>query len=195
HWSSLRQQARERRHALIETVGGAPSPAALLAAAAEAAGLRIKGKPSGHPLLAGGAGRLDLDNGAIWYDRDVEPARALFIQAHELAHYWLHRASFACTAQQIDPEAGEGDDFGADRAEAYSPRERLEREANVFAREFLLPGDGRVRRFVGDGQPASAVAEATGFPERVVRHQLSRALLTVEAEAEAPRPLPALDAS
>ncbi len=198
HWTELRRQARAQRRALLEATGGDPAPEALIAAAATATGLRIKGKPSGHPLLAGGEGRLDLDNGALWYDRDGAPHRALFVQAHELAHYWLHRESFACSAQQIDPEAEEGgEDFGADRAEAYSPRERQEREANVFAREFLLPGDELERRFVGDGQTAQAIAEATGFPERVVLHQLSRALLTTEGDEEVTEdgPRPGLDAS
>jgi hypothetical protein len=62
-------------------------------------------------------------------------ARARFTVAHELGHWRLHRKSAGANARFCRPE-----DVGATVSEISSSK-RLEREANLFAAELLMPAD------------------------------------------------------
>src|SRR5262249_43552214 len=81
----------------------------------------------------------------------------------------------------FDPEAAEeAIPLGVERVEGYGPLERREREANVFAREFLLPTDALRGWFVDGNRDAGSIAQRVGLPEGLVMQQLARALLTPE---------------
>ena len=67
---------------------------------------------------------------------------------------------------------------GVNRVEGYGPEELREREANVFAREFLLPTDVLREWHEVDNLRASDIADRLGLPEGMVLHQMARALLT-----------------
>jgi len=179
HWDMIRESARQQRAIVCAVTGGDTSAAALLSAADTLTGLRRVGVPPDDTLLYGS--EAVLHSGVIWYRDDVEPWRAMFYQAHEYAHYWHHGGgdSSFCAESDIDLEASEDSvPFGAQRVEGYGPHERRELEANVYAREFLLPGDELNRWFIEEGLDAAAIAARTGMPEGMVFHQLSRALLT-----------------
>src|SRR5687768_4261702 len=113
-WEDLRRNARAQRGAVL---GGTtpPTPSAqptvsaelLLAAADRLTGFEAIGLPAGEVLLDGGEAALDLDMERIWFNRDIEPRLARFYQAHEYAHYWLHREQTACRGADLDPEAAE----------------------------------------------------------------------------------------
>lgn len=181
HWEDLRRQARAQRASVLAEAGGDPSAEALLAAADRLTGLEPVGLPAGDPLLDGGEAALDLDMERIWFNRDVEPGLALFYQAHEYAHFWLHREHTACRESDLDPEAIEEPvPLGVQRVEGYGPEERREREANVFAREFLLPTDALRAWYEAEGLSATAAASRVGLPESMVLQQMARALLTPE---------------
>ena len=61
--------------------------------------------------------------------------------------------------------------------DSYSPKERAEAQANVFAREFLLPRE-KLRQRCSQGIPeADAIAAAVGVPVDLVLQQLADALL------------------
>ena len=64
------------------------------------------------------------------------------------------------------------------RVEGYGPEELREREANVFAREFLLPTDVLRERYETDSVSASDIADRLGLPKGLVLQQMARALLT-----------------
>ena len=192
-WENIRRQARGARdrsglHDLVaaETL--------LDTAAAQAELVRV-GVPSSHPLLYGAQAVLDRDQGVIWYDQSVDPLLARFYQAHELGHLYLHSNEvLVCDAAALDVEAVEEPaQTGVRRVEGYSPAERREREANVFAREFLLPTSILRHCYRADGHDARTIAAKTGLPDSLVVAQLSRALLTPEltdgAEATAPAEL------
>lgn len=66
------------------------------------------------------------------------------------------------------------------RVEGYGPEELREREANVFAREFLLPTDVLREWYETDNASANEVADRLGLPEGLVLQQMARALLTPE---------------
>jgi superfamily I DNA/RNA helicase len=66
---------------------------------------------------------------------------------------------------------------GLQRVEDYGARERRELQANVFARELLLPRDFARRLHIDEGLTSVAIAERTGLPKNLVRQQLFDALL------------------
>lgn len=189
HWDGIRSLARAKHGSVLGVANGHPSAAALLEAAENVTQIVRKGVPAGDPLLDGGQAVLDPEAGVIWYDCDCDRRLAAFYQAHEYAHFWLDGGPAKCTAADLDPEASEeGVPFGAQRVEGYSPQERREREANVFAREFLLPADLLRRWHLDEGLDAPAIATRVDLPEGMVFHQLARALLTPQVSTAAAAP-------
>ena len=179
HWEIIRAKARRQRAIVCAAAGGDISAAALLSAADTLTGLRRVGLPPGDSLLYGS--EAVLHSGIIWHRNDIEPWRTLFYQAHEYAHYWYHGDSHNafCSGADIQTDGSEDSvPLGAQRVEGYGPHERHELEANVYAREFLLPEDELKRWFIDEGLDAASIAARTGMPEGMVFHQLSRALLT-----------------
>ena len=148
------------------------------------------GVPTEYPLLYGAQAVLDREAASSGSTGRSTPALARFYQAHELGHLHLHSNDvLACDAASLDVEVGEEPpQTGARRVEGYSPAERREREANVFAREFLLPTVAPApAAYRADGHDARTIAAETGLPDSVVVAQLSRALLTPELiEEDAP---------
>ena len=132
-------------------------------------------------MLDGGDAVLDLDMERIWFNREIEPRRALFYQAHEYAHFWLHQGHGNQSDFGFDPETFEEPlPIGVNRVEGYGPDELREREANVFAREFLLPTDTLREWYESENVTASDIADRLGLPKGMVFHQMARALLTPE---------------
>ncbi len=178
HWDVIRLQAREKHTTALEVSGGDLSAEALLTAAAELTGIPRQGLPAGHPLLYQAQAVLDTDY--VWFNRDVLTWQAQFNQAHEYAHHWRHGEDAVCF--EVDIDLGASEDaiaLGADRVDGYGPHERRELEANLFAREFFLPGD-KIRAWYLAGENAQDIAEKTGMPVYMVIHQLTRALLGTE---------------
>ncbi len=183
-WDRIRRQAREF-HAEVCAFGddklppGAPAEL-LLQKAAKQTGIRVKGYTKGHPLLQGALARFERNT--ILFDNTVARWFALYNQAHEHAHIRLGHGERCCTELDIDSEVAEDKlPFGVHRVEGYSPHERIECEANVFAREFLLPGDVLTKWFVEEGLDAEKIAIRVGGSAEMtdmVCHQLARALLT-----------------
>ena len=71
--------------------------------------------------------------------------------------------------------------LGLRRVQAYSPQELRERYANVFAREFLLPGQDAQQLF-RSGKSAATIAVERGLPLGLVYQQLAVALLETHAQ-------------
>lgn len=178
HWDSIRLQARERHEAALVITGGDASAEALLFAAEKMTGIERQGLCAGHPLLYKAVAILHAD--FIWFNKDVDEWQRQFNQAHEYAHYWRHGEGSLCGEADIDAEASEDAiTLGAQRVDGYGPHERRELEANVFAREFLLPGDKLRAQYLA-GESAEDISAKTGMPVYMVIHQLTRALLGIE---------------
>ncbi len=74
----------------------------------------------------------DAAEWGIFYNGSARPERRRFTIAHELGHFVLHRAQ--------PPEGG----FNCDKSSVYSGSDTMaviEREANDFASNLLMPGD------------------------------------------------------
>jgi DNA helicase II / ATP-dependent DNA helicase PcrA len=187
HWDLLRKEAR-RRHAEVCAYGddkcdrGAPAEI-LLAKAEKMTGIRRRALPKDHPLLDGAVAKLERNT--IWYDSSVEHWLSLYYQAHEYAHHWLRHGARTCTKSDIDSEASEDKvPLGVHRVQGYGPHERNETDANLFAREFLLPGDVLKAWFTETGLNAEQIATQVGVSIEMVCHQLARSLLTPDVPSD-----------
>lgn len=190
-WSALRQRARIH-HARLRAVlprENMPLPSAetLLAAAEAETGYQRIAVSKRDPLLAGAQAVLNRDMECIWFAHQSPPPQQRFAQAHEFAHYWLHPYSESCAVDD-NPDNLHTASFTAagQIAEGYSPKQRREDEANVFAAEFLLPAPSLRRAFLDHRWSAVKIAEHVGVSESWVLAQLEEALLL---------PVPADDSS
>lgn len=180
NWDRIRQFAREF-HVEVCNFGDekhqvGASAEILLAKAEKTTKIKRKGYRKGHPLLRGALARFERDT--ILFDNTVAPWLSLYHQAHEYGHIRLGHGERCCTASDIDSEAAEEKlPIGVHRVEGYGPQEQIECEANVFAREFLLPGNVLKEWFMG-GLNAEQIAQKVGVSIEMVCHQLARALLT-----------------
>jgi len=176
--SEIRRQARQRRVEIgIEL--NTPVPAeAVIAACLSAAGLeRFFVNPT-DPMLAGAMAVLDLQLGMIVQDSTRTLPQQSFDAAHEMAHVWLHKGSCHCTPQDLNPDSTEEAPGSArSKVDGYSPKQRRENEANVFAAELLLPGPLARRLFLEEHLASEAIADALGLPGDVVQKQLAASLL------------------
>lgn len=114
---------------------------------------------------------------------DVSHADRAFLIAHEFGHWKLHPADHGSCHKLIDvslkPE--DTDAFGTQKVEAYGARERAELQANIFAREFLLPRETAKVLFF-DGKTAVDIQRELNLPLELVRQQLLDGLLLPTAE-------------
>ncbi len=178
-WSSVRQEACRRRAALLGDDSSDTDAETTLAAAIRAAGLDCHARPPDDALLSGAHAVLDTEAEAIWFRSDLPPETRRLIIAHELAHLWLHHTEDGETAHPAEAvcrteavcRCAESDFEEPETATlvGYGPRERGEIEANIFAREFLLPTALLRRWFWEEGLSADAIAERAGLPAPAVR--------------------------
>lgn len=185
-FDAIRHLARLRYAEALAESGGVNTAAALLDAATALTGIERQGVAEDDPVLCGAEAILEPSTPAIFYKKSVSPEQAAFYQAHEFGHHWLDSSTGACTGRDIDeamPE--ERVPLGIQRIEGYGPRERRECQANVFAREFLLPSHEARRLFVEERLTAATIAERLGLPPGLVQQQLAHALLVPDAEPEA----------
>src|SRR5579884_577272 len=183
-WTALRRRARAYHQQVRSQLPAQTPPLvpaeALLAAAEAETGLTRLPLPPGDSLLAGAQAVLDRDMGCIWYAQDdgLPEARQRFAQAHEFAHHWLHPGPCRCHVEDgEDAFLAEPLSPGAQVAYGYSPAERRETEANLFAAEFLLPAPALRHAFLVHGWNAARIAEHVGLSESCVLAQLAEALL------------------
>lgn len=121
---------------------------------------------------------------ALFYNAQMRRWFSQFCQAHEYAHIYLqHGSAHYCSAEDINLTDAESDSvpLGENRITGYSSRERREREANLFAREIMLPSNVLRHLFIKDNWRAADFVRASGLPFDFVTRQLSFALLVSDA--------------
>jgi superfamily I DNA/RNA helicase len=141
----------------------------------------------GDKTLGGADAVLLRELQQIIVRKDISSAERAFLVAHEFGHWKLHHEGHEGCHKVVEstlkPE--EGDTFGAQKVEAYGARERAELQANIFARELLLPRDVARSRFL-DGESAQSLSEDLDLPLELVRQQLLDALLLPEPTQTTP---------
>ena len=141
-WSELRRQARAWHYEIAPDAADLPPAATLLARAEALTGVRRFGRPADDVLLDGAEACYDREGKRIFYSESLSADDTAFYVAHEFAHHKLHDLHSRCTADDVDTATpAEPDMSVVGDSDAYSPKERTEAQANLFAREFLLPRD------------------------------------------------------
>ena len=176
-WDSIRQLARQKR-AELDAISLSNTASEVLTVAEQATQINSQELPSDDSLLNGADAVLDLEVNTIWCNSEIPPDILDYYKAHEFAHFWLENQSHSCASNDLESRlAEEKSPFGVDRVDNYNPKERREAQANVFAREFLLPTPTLRTWFLEEHWSASKIANFTGVPESVVFHQLTDTLL------------------
>ena len=176
-WDSIRQLARQKR-AELEAISTSNTASEVLSVAAQVTQINTQELPADDSLLNGADAVLDLDVKMIWCNSEIASDILDYYKAHEFAHFWLENQSFSCASIDLEARlAEEKSPFGVDRVENYNPKERREAQANVFAREFLLPALTLRTWFLDEHWSAAKIAKFTGVPESVVFRQLTDTLL------------------
>ena len=132
--------------------------------------------PSGDPLLGGAIGVLDTVSRVIWLADNLSKAVENATCAHEFGHYFLHSAGPLCNSVDLS-DMSSGDNQAAALVEGYSPRQRREMEANMFASEFLFPLSLASELFVNQEMNAAEIASLLNLTFPHVCSQLSDAVL------------------
>lgn len=169
-------------HNKIVNAGADPfDPLALVNGASAHLDLEIAWLHLDDPALKNARALFDQQSGTICCGEvDGHVDRALLV-AHEIGHVEIHARPSICTVDDIDPSRStEAAPIGLQRVEDYGARERRELQANVFAREFLLPRAMASRLHMEERLTATAITERTGLPSALVRQQLFDALLFPE---------------
>ncbi len=201
-FEQVRRSAAEL-HEVVVAAGANPlDPMSLVKVAIEQLELELYWLPPGDPALRGAHAVFDEQSGVVCCEDEGTSAERALLVGHEIGHANVHAGSSCCNASDVDASRStDPSPVGIQRVEDYGARERLELQANVFAREFVLPRTVARRLHIEEGMGASAIAERTGLPKNVVRQQLFDALLLPPAppaseEAEpsrAARPDPSQD--
>jgi DNA helicase II / ATP-dependent DNA helicase PcrA len=175
-------------------------PLSLLSAAAEEADVEVSWVRPGDPALMGGRALLDPQMMMVICENTGTEAERAILAAHEIGHAVLHKPSEPIIDHTVDPSRlTERAASGVEKVVDYGRRERRELQADLFAREFLLPRERARRLHLDEGFGADEIASRSGLPYAVVAQQLLDALLLPMTEPESDehtdRPDPGLDPS
>ncbi|MER9567024.1 ATP-dependent helicase [Mesorhizobium sp. M0571] len=181
NFSLIRLAANELREAIDHGMAELQAGAVVERALAKRA-LKLEELPAGDATLAGCLGVFFRKYSHVFVQEDLEPSTKLEVIAHEIGHEVVHDGDVAMVRKDYG-SPGPGDPVL--RVEAYGVKERREAQANVFARELLLPRALARRLFLG-GMRARAIAEQTGLNLALVFQQLTDALLLPEPRPPAP---------
>lgn len=161
-------------------------PLIIVTAAIEYLDLEVYWLESGDPQLKGAQAIYDPHASIICADDAIPNHDRPLLLAHEIGHARLHVDASGCSENEVDVSASsEASPIGVKRVTDYGAKERRELQANVFARELLIPRY-YVRKLYIDNQKTSVeISELLNLPLVLVKQQLLDALLvTPDAEPE-----------
>jgi DNA helicase II / ATP-dependent DNA helicase PcrA len=152
----------------------------LVKAVADEANLELWSLEPANVLLNGALAVLARLDGAIYHANNLSPEELAALVAHELGHFHIHTLECAtrCARDDVDVSApNEASPVGADRVVGYGAKERRELQANVFARELLLPQPKARSLYLELAKTPTSIATDFGLPLAVTRQQLIDAVL------------------
>ncbi len=161
----------------------------LVIAAVEHEDLELVWVAKTNVALKGANALFDEQSGTICCADEGNNATRAVLVAHELGHACLHNTAALCQPDEIDASApAEATPVGLQSVEDYGIRERKELQANVFAREFLLPYSLVQKLHVENRLGASEIAKRLELPLSMVRQQILDTLLLPQVAVPAPVP-------
>lgn len=177
-WLEIRSLATNWHNQLASETTDLLQADILIQRALSDAGLKLLTLSPSSVLLDGAEALFDQDENRILCSEALTGADKHFVLAHEIAHARLHRDAEPCHSDDLDPwTPAEPDQSALGEADAYSPKQRREAQANVYARELLLPRLKLKSRFLEGDTTAAEIAAALQVPESLVLQQLADALL------------------
>ena len=139
-FEQIRTAALQLHNKVVAAGASAISPMSLMTEALKELDLELFCFPLGDPALKGARALFDEQSGTIFCEDTDDPSEKVELVTHEIGHSILHTGAASCTQTDIDASRSEESaPVGLQRVEDYGVRERRELQANVFAREFLLP--------------------------------------------------------
>ncbi|KPX23350.1 DNA/RNA helicase, superfamily I [Pseudomonas syringae pv. delphinii] len=184
-----RIQAMDARAKLIAACGETyPSSEQLLAVVEDTLGLAIEWVAPDDYALCGGDALIQRSMLTILVRNDVRQEEKAYLLAHELGHWYLDSPQLqqgSASSSFLADDAGES--AGSAVVDGYGAWGRQELQANVFARELLLPKSA-ARALWSNGWRSRLIATHFLVPLEVVRQQLSDALLLPDVAPALPAP-------
>ncbi|MCG5076248.1 ATP-dependent helicase [Paraburkholderia tagetis] len=186
-----RTEANKLRQQLLNRcTKGVPNSLELLSSVEDELELCIEKVPAAFAALGGGGAVLKRKECFIYVRNTVSDDEYSYLVAHELGHWKLDADKPELTIADLKALMGSEGTPAAIKVEAYGARERQELQANVFARELLLPRDVAATLW-RQGKGPRVIAQALVLPLELVRQQMLDGVLLPKAAQVAPRNLPA----
>lgn len=181
-----RDEARSTRAKLAPGKGESAVPAKdLLDAIEDVFGIAVEPVDPGYPDLGQGSAVLQREQKFIYVTDEIPKWGDVFcgLVAHELGHWFLDPEKPGSTVAHLKTLFGSDGSPGVMHVEAYGARERQELQANVYARELLLPR-ALARSLALEGRGSKEISRTLGIPLEFVRQQMLDAVLLPDFETE-----------
>ncbi len=176
-WIDVRREARACHRAALLRSKGDRRARTLVEAALAADDLELRYYEPGSIVNVGVLGFLDRQSLLVNVAKRQTPLDEVVVIAHEIGHLKLHQDPMNEVTVRSAGLGGDVIDSGAGRVEGYSPRERKEIQADVFAGEFFCPAEWLRDEYLQHGKRPSQIASDLGLPQDLVLNQFIRALL------------------
>jgi superfamily I DNA/RNA helicase len=150
---------------------------AIVTSACKALDIALKQVKPEMALLKSADATILVDRKWTLVRKDVPDEIKAFLVAHEIGHFRLHPTTTGSGEVSQSALTGETESNGVSVVESYGARERQELQANVFAREFLLPRRDARDAFLDHKQSATGLAGLRQLPLELVRLQLYDGIL------------------
>lgn len=177
------QRARDKAIAVRRELAGSAADepleaSSLLQAVEDTLNIGIDSVAPSYADLGGGIAVLQREQRFIYVSNEHQKWAAEFcaLVAHELGHWYLDPESARVSVSSLSSLYAPSTGPAIAKVEAYGARERQELQANVFARELLLPRD-IARRMWMSGITARQASTQVGIPIEHVRQQMLDAVL------------------
>lgn len=172
-WADIRRKARDCHDRALEKNNGDRRAESIVTAALKNDNLETQCVD----FAPGTFGSLDRSSRLVNLAKNLDPLEKLVVIAHEIGHFHLHRDPRNEVTLRPPGLGGDPVDSGAGRVEGYSPRERKEVQADIFAGEFLCPSDWLREEYIVRRKHPAEIATDLGVPLHLVINQIVRALL------------------
>jgi DNA helicase II / ATP-dependent DNA helicase PcrA len=172
-WADIRRKARICHQEALARANGDRRAASIIAAALKNDSLETRP----YAFAPGTLGSLDRSARLVNVAKNLDPVEERVVIAHEIGHFRLHRDPHNEVTARPPSLGGDPVDSGAGRVEGYSPRERKEVQADIFAGELLCPSDWLRDEYSVRGKRPTEIASELELPPSLVMNQMIRALL------------------
>lgn len=172
-WVDIRRKARAFHAKALLTTNGDRRAEKIIEAALKADRLEVET----HQFATGTLGSLNRAFRLVRVQKNLSAEEELVVVAHEIGHFHMHFDPHNEVTSRPDSLGGDPVDSGAGKVEGYSPNERKEVQADIFAGELLCPGDWLREQFIKNNRRPKDLAKELSLPVPLVMNQMVRAVL------------------